>query len=130
MWRSAGLALSMTDEPATAPTVYHGYVIVPDTCVDGWCLGVMSNHEDPHGVDSGDAFVVAPDGSRADLLWQVGTEPVEQILPADDQRWGVFAVSFPFPVRNGADLARAFHSVLPMLKDAFAGVRRPGAQGP
>ena len=103
--------------------VYHGYVVVPETYTDGWCMGVMSEFEDPDGVDSGDAFVIAPDGSRADLVWLVGTDPMEEILPPDEQRWGVYAVSFPHPVRNASDLTSAFRAILPGLKEAYAQAR-------
>ena len=49
--------------PVGSP-VYHGFVIVAETCTDGWCLGSITEFEDPDGCDGGDAFVVAPDGSR------------------------------------------------------------------
>ena len=104
----------------SSPPVYHGFVIVPETCTDGWCLGTISAFEDPDGCDGGDAFVVAPDGSRADLIWQVGTEPLEEILPPDAERWGVYAISFPHVTRTTADLVAAFRTVLPQLKAKYA----------
>ncbi len=110
--------------PAGAP-VYHGFVVVPETCTDGWCMGVITDYEDADGVDSGDAFVVAPDGSAAGLVWEVGVEPISEILPPDEERWGVYAVCFPHVVRNTGDLASAFRAVLPSLKEIHARVKRP-----
>ena len=100
--------------------VYHGFVIVPQTYTDGWCLGTMTEFEDPDGCDGGDAFVVAPDGSRAGLVWEVGTEPLQEILPPDAQGWGVYAVSFPHVIRTVDDLVAAFRAVLPQLKAKYA----------
>ncbi len=114
-------------EPASTPsarsgsnTLYHGYVIIPETCIDGWCLGVMTEFEDSKGCTSGDAFVVAPDGTRAELMWETGMGPVEEVLPPDSERWGVYAVSFPHATRTVADLAAAFRAVLPQLQAKFA----------
>jgi hypothetical protein len=109
----------MLEERGGVP-VYHGFMVVPETLTDGWCLGVISGQEDPEGSTSGDAYVVAPDGSSAGLVWEVGDEPMVQILPPDSERWGIYAISFPHPVRNAEDLASAFRSVLPALKEAHA----------
>lgn len=108
--------------PAGSP-VYHGFVIVPETYTDGWCLGTITEFEDPAGCDGGDAFVVAPDGSRAGLVWEVGTGPLQEILPPDAERWGVYAISFPHPTRTVDDLVSAFRVVLPQLKAKHAEVR-------
>ncbi len=104
-------------------SLYHGYVIVPETCIDGWCLGVMTEFEDPEGCTSGDAFVVAPDGSRAELMWETGMAPLEEVLPPGPERWGVYAVSFPHPTRTVADLVAAFRAVLPQLQARYAIVK-------
>ena len=109
--------------PAGAP-VYHGFVVVPETYTDGWCLGVITDYEDPDGVDSGDAFVIAPDGSRAGLVWEVGVEPISEILPPDEERWGVYAVCFPHVVRNTEELTSAFRAILPALKETHARAKR------
>lgn len=108
----------------TGTPVYHGFVVVPETCTDGWCMGVISDYEDPDGVDAGDAYVIAPDGTRADLVWGVGVEPILEILPPDEERWGVYAVCFPHVVRDTADLTNAFRALLPSLKETHARVKR------
>jgi len=109
--------------PDSSP-VYHGFVVVPETCTDGWCLGVITEYEDPDGVDSGDAFVIAPDGSRAGLVWEVGIDPVTEILPPDGDRWGVYAVCFPHVVHNTEELTSAFKAILPSLKQIHARIQR------
>ena len=103
-------------------SVYHGFVIVPETCTDGWCLGTITEFEDPKGCTAGDAFVIAPDGSRAGLVWEVGSEALQEILPPDAERWGVYAIWFPHAIRTVADLVAAFRAVLPQLKEKHAQV--------
>ena len=105
--------------PAGSP-VYHGFVVVPETCTDGWCLGSITEFEDPVGCTGGDAFVIAPDGSRAGLVWEVGSDPLREILPPDAERWGVYAISFPSPTRTIQDLVCNFRFVLPQIKEAYA----------
>lgn len=100
--------------------LYHGFVVVPETCTDGWCLGTITSFEDPKGCMGGDAFVVAPDGRSAGLVWDVGDEPIQEILPPDGEKWGVYAISFPHPTRTVEDLVAAFRAVLPQLKAKYA----------
>jgi hypothetical protein len=101
--------------PEGAP-VYHGFPLVEETRIDGWCFGAITAFEDPNGCDYGDGFVVAPDGSRAGLVWEVGESPVHEVCSPDESRWGVYAVSFPKIVRTVEDLAECFRSVLPELQ--------------
>ncbi len=108
--------------PAGSP-VYHGFVVVPETCTDGWCLGSITEFEDPEGCTGGDAFVIAPDGSRAGLVWEVGSEPLQEIIAPDPQRWGVYAIWFPSPTRTVEDMVNNFRFVLPQLKEAYARAR-------
>jgi len=109
-------------KPAGSP-VYHGFVIVPETYTEGWCLGSITEFEDPKGCTDGDAYVIAPDGSRAGLVWEVGNEPLQEIMAPDSERWGVYAIWFPSPTRTVQDLVNNFRFVLPQLKEAYARAR-------
>lgn len=113
--------------PLPGSAVYHGYVIVPETCTGGWCLGTISEFDEPGGDEGGDAFVVAPDGRSATLVWDVGDAPLAEILPPDAERWGVYSISFPAPIRSVQDLAAAFRAVLPELQAQYAALR--GGEG-
>lgn len=53
--------------PDGAP-VYHGFVILEDVAVGGFTLGKITDWE-AEPCATGDAFVIAPDGSRAGLVW-------------------------------------------------------------
>src|SRR5881398_818527 len=59
--------------PEGAP-VYHGFVILEDVEIDGFRLGIISDFCDPPSP-WGDAFVIAPDDSRAGLVWELSAEP-------------------------------------------------------
>ena len=101
-WRPEGVPLRLDPEaestdpslpaflarPEGAP-VYHGFPLLEESrTADGWCFGIISDPECPEGRNWGDAFVVAPDGSRAGLIWEVGAAVLEVSLPPEKARWG------------------------------------------
>ena len=106
-------------KPPGAP-VYHGFPLVPESLTEGWVFGAITEYAESDGCDSGDAFVQAPDGSRAGLVWDVGAGEPAEIAPPTEDRWGVYQVWFPKPVRNTADLVENFRSVLPKLRELHA----------
>lgn len=114
--------------PAGAP-VYYGFPLVEATRTEGWCFGAIT---DFHGPDSeagctyGDGYVEAPDGTRAGLVWEVGSGEIEQILPPEPGRWGVYAVWFPRVVRGVDDLVFNFRRILPALKEIHSQARHGG----
>jgi hypothetical protein len=55
--------------PDGAP-VYYGFVVLDDVNVHGFTLGKITDWE-AEPCETGDAFVIAPDGSRAGLVWEV-----------------------------------------------------------
>jgi hypothetical protein len=91
--------------PKGAP-VYHGFVVLEDVSVESFTFGAITDFE-AEPSDTGDAFVVAPDGSRAGLVWEVSpTQYVKEIRPFEPDRWGVWAVSFPHPMESRTTLAK------------------------
>jgi hypothetical protein len=109
---------AFVNPPDGAP-VYHGFPILKDVVVEGFCLGKITDFEAEY-CDYGDAFVVAPDNSRAGLVWEISSEPhFSEILCADSDRWGVWGVNFPHPMtsRENARLNLAF--ILPPLKQKW-----------
>jgi hypothetical protein len=102
-------------KPEGAP-VYYGFPLIYESMTEGWCLGAITEYEDSDGCVSGDAFVIAPDGSRAGLVWDVGDGDVKQISPPDGSRWGVFQICFAEPVRTTEDMVRNFRTILPQLR--------------
>jgi len=107
--------------PDGAP-VYHGFPMMEETRTpDGWCFGLIT---DPDGAGYGDAFVQAPDGTRAGLVWEVGAGEISEIRAPEAERWGVYAVWLPGPIASRAELAAAFAELLPELQRIHARVTR------
>jgi hypothetical protein len=102
--------------------VYHGFNLVDETRTDGWCFGAITEFEDAEGCDWGDGFVVAPDGRRAGIVWEVGEGDIPLVAPPEESRWGVYAVWFPRMVRTVDDLVFNFRQVLPELKKRYQDV--------
>jgi hypothetical protein len=68
-------------------------------------------------ADRGDAFVVAPDGSRCGLDWEVSVEHrFEQVLAPTADRWGVWYVTFPSPMDSRANARDNLAHILPNLR--------------
>ncbi len=113
--------------PKEAP-VYYGFPIIEESSTDRWRFGAISAFtDDPAGCTSGDGFVVAPDGSRAGIVWEVGNFETHEICAPDTDRWGVYSVAFPRAVRSVSDLVECFRAVLPELKRIHGRVTRtPG----
>ena len=111
--------MSQEPKPAGSP-VYHGYVVIPETYIDGWVLGEVTPYL---GEESGDGFVVAPDGTQASLIWELGEGDLTEIMPGTPERWGVYAVSFPKLMSTLENLVQNFHEVLPALKEAHSRVK-------
>jgi hypothetical protein len=101
--------------PKGAP-VYHGFVVLEDVNVEGFTLGAITDFE-AEPCDAGDAFIVAPDGNRAGLVWEVSaTTYMEEVRPFEPSRWGVWAVSFPYPMDSRTNARKNLAVVLPELK--------------
>lgn len=118
-------ALSASDQepafiarPAAAP-VYHGFLVLDDVVVEGFTLGVITDFEDT-ATDHGDAFVIAPDGSRAGLVWELSDPPYfQQVRHLETGRWGVWGVGFSAPMRSRSDAARNLAAILPRLREKW-----------
>lgn len=80
--------------PAGAP-VYHGFEVLSDIVVGGFIFGKITDFESETRYE-GDAFVIAPDNSRAGLAWEISDKPrFQEILAPEADRWGVWGVTFP-----------------------------------
>ena len=105
--------------PPDGAPVYHGFPILKDVVVEGFSLGKITDFETEH-CDSGDAFVVAPDNSRAGIVWEVSNEPYfSEILCTDYERWGVWAVNFPHSMTSRDNARRNLAFILPQLREKW-----------
>jgi hypothetical protein len=105
--------------PEGAP-VYHGFVVLDDVTADGFTLGKITDVE-AEPCDEGDAFVIAPDGSRAGLVWEV-CDPsyFREVMPIEAGRWGGWRVGFSLPMNSRENARRNLESILPELKLRWA----------
>ena len=102
-------------KPSDAP-VYHGFRVLSDVVVDGFTLGTITDFEAEPATE-GDSFVIAPDNSRAGLVWEISAEPYfEKVCDETADRWGVWAVSFPFPMTSHENAQANLATILPLLK--------------
>ena len=101
--------------PVDAP-VYHGFPLLAASERDGFVFGLITRPASDPPARWGDAYVIAPDGSRAGIVWQSDGDPSPVVCEPSPGRWGVYAFRFDGPVRDEGDLLRNFHAVLPQLK--------------
>jgi hypothetical protein len=109
--------------PAGAPA-YHGFRVMTDVVVDGFTLGTITDFEVEEAAE-GDAFVIAPDDSRAGLVWEISEAgQFDRVCVDTEDRWGVWAVSFPFPMNSRENARLNLAAVLPFLKPHWIAWRR------
>jgi len=101
--------------PAGA-AAYHGFQVLSDVAVDGFVFGKITDFEiEP--CECGDAFVIAPDNSRAGLVWEVSDKHFfREVCRLDGNRWGVWSVSFPLHMTSHDNVKKNLESILPELK--------------
>ena len=104
--------------PDGAP-VYHGFIVLDDVTVDGFTLGMITDWESEPS-EAGDAFVIAPDGSRAGLVWEISHVDFQETLPIEAERWGVWSVGFRLPMDSRKNARENLESILPELKLRWA----------
>jgi hypothetical protein len=106
--------------PAGAP-VYHGFPLLDESRTDdGWCFGTISDPDCPEGRNWGDAYVVAPDNTRAGLIWHVGPPELEISLDPGADRWGVYTIGIAGEVHSQAELVEQLRAWLPELRRRHA----------
>jgi hypothetical protein len=87
---------------------------------DAWRLFLRGEPVGPWPRQSGDVYVLAPDGSEVALAWESRGPPIRELVGPSQGRWGVLQVLFPIPVMGKNDIARNFDVVLPLLKQHYA----------
>jgi hypothetical protein len=109
--------------PAGVP-VYHGFPILDGLVVDGFRLGIISDSM-AHPAQWGDAFIVAPDNSRAGVVWEIGKESprFEVTRPPENDRWGVYSVWTQHGPTSPEDARRFLAEVVAMLRPIWESTR-------
>lgn len=105
--------------PPNAPA-YHGFPFLKDSEHEGFIFGTITEPNGTEPAQWGDAFVVAPNGSRAGIVWQIGQGEPSIVCEPSEGRWGVYGFHFEGPIATEADLVKHLHSILPSLKAYYA----------
>ena len=107
----------------TPPKRYSNFPLVEETRKDGWCFGIITEYEDEKGCTDGDAFVEAPDGTRAGLVWDVDANVEQKIIminrPESKEYWGLYQIYFSKTVYTTKDIVENFHEILPEIQRLY-----------
>ena len=105
--------------PKGAP-VYHGFPTLDEVEVDGFRLGMITDFLAEPDTE-GDAFVVAPDGTRAGLVWEAETENAyfQEVVRPGSGRWGVWGVGLPLPMTNIHEARSFLAELVPRLREEW-----------
>lgn len=104
----------MAPPPGSPP--YYGFAVT-DITADGFALGLISDPlDDDRAASQGDGFVVAPDGSRAGLVWKVDAPYAFRTVEDTDARWGVWLVGVSAPWTSRQAVEAAFPAIVADLK--------------
>jgi tetratricopeptide (TPR) repeat protein len=105
--------------PPVGAEPYHGFPLLDNVEASGFRLGMITNFlafPETHG----DAYVIGPDGSRAGLVWEETDRTYfEQAGPISEDRWGVWAAGFIYPMRSREDARKNLETIVPGLRDAW-----------
>jgi hypothetical protein len=116
--------------PPPGSKAYHGFPFIPGVVIDGFRLGTITDYKQKDSADGctiGDAFVEAPDGSRAGLVWEVGKERwFYTIIEPNSDRWGVYHFYVPRAVTSAKDFVANFKEILPKLKELYKTSKKRG----
>jgi hypothetical protein len=105
--------------PPDAP-VYYGFPLLAQSEKDGFVFGVITEPKGTPPAAWGDAYIVAPNGSRAGIVWAVGNDAPKVLIEPEAGRWGVYQFCFSAPISTEQELIENLHSILPAMKDYYA----------
>jgi hypothetical protein len=87
----------------------------PSAIVDGYQIGMFVSY-----TDCGDAWVKAPDGRVAGLVWETAPEAYfTTLIEPDDHRWGTYAVALNLPLTSDAEAEAYLLALLPELQQRW-----------
>jgi hypothetical protein len=101
--------------------------LYPSASVDGFELGMFVASD-----ERGDAWIKAPDGSIATLIWQTGEPSYFTVsIEPNETRWGTFTVQLPLPLTNDDEAGSYLAGLLPELRPRWqAWMRERGDSSP
>ena len=116
---SASLDLPAFLAPPPGAPAYHGFPILDGVTVDGWRLGLITDSIDTDDT-AGDAYLIAPDGRRAGLVWRIEQPSwFVELLGPEPNRFGVFEVAAMHGPTSMTAVYEFLKEILPPIRDAW-----------
>jgi hypothetical protein len=79
---------------------------------DGFEMGMFVSYG-----DCGDAWVIAPDGRPASIVWETSSPSYfRTLIEPNEYRWGTFAVALPLPLTVDSEADEYLRALLPELR--------------
>lgn len=89
--------------------------------------GFIYNPTTPVGKDptAGTGTLTGPDGSQAELAWQLSEDGpyIMRLASPGSQDWGAYRLGFTQPVRRLADLETNLQALMPKLRILYSRIR-------
>lgn len=105
--------------PAGSPP-YHGFLVLESVEASGFCWGAITDFTRQPGLATGDAFIVAPDGSRCGLEWRVSDVPyLLEMAPFTEDRWGVWMAGVIHPMTDESAARLNLEALRPQLEEKW-----------
>ena len=107
--------------PPKGAEPYHGFKVLTNVTHEGFTLGAITDFVKRPGLFTGDAFVVAPDGSRAGLEWRLSNEVyVLEMAMYNEVRWGVWMAGVKHPMVDEDAALRNLIDLVPTLEEKWS----------
>lgn len=106
--------------PPKGSQPYHGFKVLKNVTHEGFTFGAITDFVKRPGLVTGDAFIVAPDGSRAGLEWRLSNECyLLEMAPFTEVRWGVWMGGVRHPMIDEDAALKNLVEMVPLFKEKW-----------
>ena len=107
--------------PPKGSEPYHGFKVLQNVTHEGFTFGAITDFVKRPGLLTGDAFIVAPDGSRAGLEWRLTNEVyLLEMAMYNDARWGVWMAGIRHPMIDEDAALANLVELVPLLSEKWS----------
>lgn len=104
-------------KPPKGAPAYYGFPLLTGIEYDEFKLGMITDFIQESDAVEGDLYIVAPDGSRAGIVWCTGLiKRYQENEPPNPGKWGVWQFEFEPPLRTMDDAQWALSEMVPVLR--------------
>jgi hypothetical protein len=117
-------------KPPEGAPAYYGFPLLSGIERDGFKLGMITDFTLESDALEGDLYIVAPDGSRAGIVWVTGPRmrygEYEEVTRT---KWGVWQFEFKRPLRTIEDAQWALDQMVQVLRPEWERWAESSKQG-